>query len=131
MTTARVIDEAKRLAGLGLFGDSWEVLERLSPAEWSGPAVRVVRLEICKKLGCWELGQDVARGISHWDTLCHREAAGEFHLAHAIELCRSGDVAGARAAVRALTMVWPDGREVAFDSEALALLWGSAMSSPS
>ena len=123
MTTAWAIDEAKRLAGLGLFVDSWEVLEGLPPAEWSGPAVRVVRLDICKELGCWELGQDVARGISPWDTLCHREAAGKFHLVHAIELCLSGDVAGARAAVRALTTVWPDGRAEALDSDALTVIW--------
>lgn len=123
MTTDRLIDEADRLASLGLYLDSWEVLETLQPEEQLLPAVMMLRLQICTVLGCWEPGQEVARGIGPWDPPYHREAAGKFHLAHAIALCAAGDIAAARTALKALTMVWPEGREVALDSDALMAAW--------
>ncbi len=39
MTAARLIDEADGLASLGLYGDAWEVLESLPPADRRRPAV--------------------------------------------------------------------------------------------
>ena len=37
----------------------------------------------------------------------HREAAGRFHLGHAIALCAAGEVQLARGAFEALSAVWP------------------------
>ena len=123
MTTARLIDEANRLAFLGLYLDSWEVLESLPPADQLDSAAMAVRLKACTELGCWELGQDVARGMVPCDTPCQRQAVGRFHLAHAIALCHSGEVAAARAAILALTRVWPEGRAEALDCSLLAVVW--------
>ena len=68
----------------------------------------------------WELGQEVARYIGPDDDSRHREAAGRFHLGHAIALCAAGEVLRARAAVGALAIVWPEERALARDSDALA-----------
>ena len=46
MTTARFIDEADGLASLGLYGDAWEILESLPPADRARPAVLAVRLMV-------------------------------------------------------------------------------------
>ena len=68
----------------------------------------------------WELGQEVARYMGPDDDSRHREAAGRLHLGHAIALCAAGEVVGARAAVGALAIVWPEERALARDSDALA-----------
>ena len=55
---------------------------------------------------------------------CRKDApAGRYHLAHAETLCGAGDVAAAKDAVRALALIWPEGRETALNSPALAVLW--------
>jgi hypothetical protein len=46
MTTERFIDEADGLASLGLYGDAWEILESLPPADRARPAVLAVRLMV-------------------------------------------------------------------------------------
>ncbi len=97
MTTARLIDEAEGLAFLGLYGDAWEVLERLSPAGRVRPAVLAVRLVICLGMARWELEQEVVRCIGPDDEAKHREAAGRFHLGLALALCAAGEVLRARA----------------------------------
>ncbi len=123
MTEARLIEEADGLASLGLYEDAWEVLESLPPADRLRPAVFAVRLMVCQGLKRWELGTEVSRYIGPGDEARHREAAGRFHLAHAIALCAAGDIAAARAAVGALAIVWPDGRALALDSDDLAAVW--------
>jgi hypothetical protein len=123
MTAARLIGEADGLASLGLYGDAWEVLETLPPAERVRPAVLAVRLMVCQGLARWELGQEIARHIGPSDAPRHREAAGRFHLGHATALCAAGEVLRARAAVGALAIVWPEGRALALDSDALAAVW--------
>jgi hypothetical protein len=53
-------------------------------------------------------------------------AAGRFHLfhlGHAIALCAAGEVQLARGAVHALAAVWPEGRVLALDCDALAAVW--------
>ena len=123
MTEGRIIDEADGLASLGLYGDAREVLETLPPAHRVRPAVLAVRLMICQGLARWELGAEVARYIGPGDAARQREAAGRFHLGHAIALCAAGDVLRARAAVAALSAVWPEERALTLDSEALAAVW--------
>ena len=99
------------------------MLETLPPADRVRPAVLAVRLMVCQGLARWELGQEVARYIGPDDDSMHREAAGRFHLGHAIALCAAGDVVAARAAVGALAVVWPEGRALALDSDALEAIW--------
>ncbi len=53
----------------------------------------------------------------------HREAAGRFHLGHATALCAAGEALRARAAVGALSVVWPEGRALVLDCDALAAVW--------
>jgi hypothetical protein len=48
----------------------------------------------------------------------HREAAGRFHCGHAIALCAAGEVQLARAVVKALSVVWPQGRALVLDCDA-------------
>jgi hypothetical protein len=55
--------------------------------------------------------------------LAQREAAGRFHLARAVDYCREGLPAVAREAVRLMSAVWPEGREEALNTRALAVLW--------
>jgi hypothetical protein len=50
-------------------------------------------------------------------------AAGRFHPGHAVALCAAGEVQWARAAVKALSAVWPEGRVLALDCEAMAAVW--------
>ncbi len=123
MTTARLIDEAEGLAFLGLYVDAWEVLESLPPADRVRPAVLAIRLVICLGMARWELGQEVAHCIGADDEASHREAAGRFHLGHAIALCAAGEVQLARGAVGALSVVWPEGRALVLDCDALAAVW--------
>lgn len=87
------------------------------------PAVLQVRLMVCTGLERLELGSEVARVIPPIYRLEVREAAGRFHLAHAQALCGVGDIVGARAAVAALSAVWPERRELALDSKALEPVW--------
>jgi hypothetical protein len=47
ITTARLIDEAEGLTFLGLYGDAWEVLESLPPADRVRPAVLAIHLMVC------------------------------------------------------------------------------------
>ena len=86
---------------------------------WIPPQSLQVRLMVCTGLERWELGSEVARVIppSYW--LPVREAAGRFYLGHAVALCGSGDVSGARAAVGALAVVWSEGRALVVDSKRL------------
>ena len=123
MTAEQLIEEADGLASLGLHGDAWDVLESLLPADRMRPGVLAVQLKICQGLERWEWGQEVARRIEPGDEPRHREAAGRFHLAHAIAQCAASDVLGARVAVWVMSLVWPEGREVALDSDALAPIW--------
>lgn len=123
MTAARLINEADGLVSLGLYGDAWDVLESLLPEDRMQQEVLAVQLRICQGLERWELGQDVARRIEPGDEPRHREAAGRFHLAHAIAQCAASDVLGARVAVWVMSLVWPEGRAVALDSDDLAAIW--------
>lgn len=115
--------QAEGFAELGLYDFAWEVLETLPPADRVRPAVLAVRLMVCLGMARWELGQEVARYIGPEDDSRHREAAGRFHLGHAIALCAAGEVLRARAAVGALAVVWPEGRALALDSAPLAAVW--------
>ena len=120
---ARLINEADGLASLGLYSDAWEVLESLPPTDRVLPAALAVRLMVCLGMARWELGQEVVRCIGPGDASKHREAAGRFHLGHAIALCAAGEVQLARGAFEALSAVWPEGRALALDCGALAAVW--------
>ena len=55
MAAARLIEEADGLASLGLYGEAWEVLETLPPADRVRPAVLAIRLWSAKgwHVGSW------------------------------------------------------------------------------
>ena len=71
----------------------------------------------------WELGQEVVRHLGPSGEARHREAAGRFYLGHDIALCAAGEVLAARGAIEALSAVWPVGRVLALDCQALAAVW--------
>jgi hypothetical protein len=50
-------------------------------------------------------------------------SAGRVHLGHAIALCAADEALRALGAVGALSVVWPEGRALALDCEALADVW--------
>ena len=103
--------------------DAWNALEALPPSSRTLTDALKVRLMICTKLDHWEMGKEIAAVLSPGQDYQVREAAGRFHLAHAIALCASGDIAGARAAIAALSTVWPEGQALAVDCDALAAVW--------
>ena len=123
MESARIIALADGFASLGLYEDAWEALESLPASERLRPAVLRVRLMICAGLERWELGREIALVIASSYRLEVREAAGRFHLAHAIALCALQDIAGARGVLNALSSVWPEGRLLALESKALEVVW--------
>ena len=122
-TIARQILIAEGFVLLDMLVDSWDALEVLPPSSRTLPEALQVRLMICTKLDHWEMGKEIAASIRPGHNYEVREAAGQFHLGHAIALCAAGDVPGARAAVRALSTVWPEGRALALDSDALTAVW--------
>lgn len=105
---------------LGLYGDAWETLERLPSGCRSHRAVYAVRLLICTGLKKWELGLAFASEITADCTPGEREAAGRFHLALAESLCAVKREDSAYLALRLLSDIWPEGREAALKSAALA-----------
>jgi len=108
---------------LGMWPDAWDGIENLPSAERTRPAALAVRLVICTGLQRWEMGGEIVRLFSPGLPLDLREAAGRFYLSHAEYLCGVGDVQGAKDAVRALSFVWPEGRELALAASVLNLLW--------
>lgn len=58
-------------------------------------------------------GVEIAKLIGLSQPAGVRESAGQFHIGHAVALCASGDIEGAKAAVKALSIVWPEGRVLA------------------
>ena len=52
-----------------------------------------------------------------------RAAAGRFYLGHALTPCAAGEAQVALGAVKALSAVWPEGRVLALDCEAMAAVW--------
>ena len=123
MDASRIISEADGFADLGLPLEAWELLETLPPADRMQPAVFAVRLKVCTALEKWELGMELVRLIGPENEYAHRQPAGRFHLARACDLCGAGDVEGARAAVSALSKVWPVGRLLVLVEIRLAALW--------
>jgi len=108
---------------LGTIVEAWDTLEELPASFRTLPEVLKVRLMICTRLDHWEMGKVIAEVINSGHEYEVREAAGRFHLDHAIALSAAGDVPGARAAVGALAIVWPEGRVLARVSKALAAVW--------
>ena len=123
MTPPQLIDEADGLASLVLYEEAWEVLESLPASERVRPALLLVRLKVCTALEKWELGMELVRLIGPENEYAHRQPAGRFHLARACDLCGAGEVEGARAAVAALSTVWPEGRLLVLVEIRLAALW--------
>jgi hypothetical protein len=119
----RAISEARGYAEIGLWQDAWECLENLPPSDRALPAALAVRLSVCAGLHRWEMGTEIVRLFSPGLPLDLREAAGRYHLAHAESLCAAGSIASAKEAVRELSIVWPEGRELALDAKALAAIW--------
>src|SRR5262245_7999624 len=78
---------------------------------------------VCAGLQRWEMGLEIAKLFSFGLPLDLREAAGRFYLARAQSLCAAGDKNGAKAELWSLSEVWPEGRELALKSKALAAVW--------
>ncbi len=68
----------------------------------------------------------MASQIGQKEELQHRETVGRFHLAHALAQCAAGDLMRTRAAVWAMTLVRPEGRDLARESKDLEAMWGPA-----
>ena len=122
-TIARQIVIAEGFVLLDLLVEAWDALEALPPSSRTLPEALQVRLMICTRLDHWEMGKVIAAAITPGHDYHVREAAGRFHLGHAIALCAAGDVPRARAAIGALSAVWPEGRPLAVDCDALAAVW--------
>ncbi len=103
--------------------DAWDTLEELPASCRAPPKALKVRFMICTTLDHWEMGKVIAEYINPRHDYEVREAAGRFHLDHAAALCAAGEVLEARAALLAMTIVWPEGRALALDSDALAGVW--------
>ncbi|MES2466371.1 MAG: hypothetical protein V4675_03630 [Verrucomicrobiota bacterium] len=108
---------------LGMLVDAWDTLEELPASCRALPEALKVRLMICTRLDHWEMGKEIAGVIKPEHDYEVREAAGRFHLDHAIALCAAGNVPGARVALAALSLVWPEGEALALVSDALAAVW--------
>lgn len=109
MSALRIIREADQQAGAGLFLDAWEVLDTLPPRCRQLPAALRVRLLICTGLGRWRVGAGIAAKIAPDENPAVREAAGRFHLAHALFMLADQNHGGAIAALQACRAVWPEG----------------------
>jgi hypothetical protein len=119
----RTISEARGYAELGLLTESWELIESLPPERRVDLGALAVRLLVCAGLGKWEMGAEIVKLFGPGHPLELREAAGKFHLARAVALCSSSDLETAHQSVKALSAIWPEGREVALGSPELEPLW--------
>ncbi|MES2469440.1 MAG: hypothetical protein V4675_19200 [Verrucomicrobiota bacterium] len=108
---------------LGMLVDAWDTLEELPASCRALPEALKVRLMICTRLDHWEMGKEIAGVINPEHDYEVREAAGRFHLDHAIALCAAGNVPEARAALTRLAVAWPEGRALVMDSEGLKEVW--------
>ena len=120
----RTLTEARGYADLGFHQDAWDLVESL-PFDSSRllPQAIAVRLLVCAGLKKWVMGAELVRLIAQFHPLSEREAAGRFHLAHAESLCAAGDVLAARESVKALSTIWPEGRELVTGAKTLAAIW--------
>ena len=120
---SRQIEAAEGFALLGMDVDAWDALEALPARCRTWPAVLRVRLRICTASNRWEMGAEIAKVITPAYTEPVREAAGRFHLAQAQMFCALGDTKAARSAVTELAAVWPEGRTLVVESDALDAIW--------
>ena len=120
---SRQIEAAEGFALLGMDVDAWDTLEALPARCRTWPAVLRVRLQICTALDRWEMGAEIAKFITLVDPEPVREEAGRFHLAHAQMFCALGNAKAARSAVAELAAVWPEGRTLVVESDALEAIW--------
>lgn len=119
----RTIREAEGFALIGLHTDAWRVIETLPASERLRAEVLAVRLYICAGLPAFEMGREIAKLVGPGSPDNLREAAGRFRLADAVALLAVSDKEGARSAIFALAVVWPEGREVALNDHRLAGMW--------
>ena len=117
---SKTIQEARGILELGMYRDAWSIIEKLPAAARMTPQALAVRLLVCAGLEIWDMGLKLARNVTPEYPLDARKAAGHCHLGYAEGLWRRGDLAGAIKAARAGLKIWPEGRAVALQSEALA-----------
>ena len=123
MISKIIIEEANRLASLGLYEEAWRTLDTLPQILSKQLAALALRLRLCVELKKWGMGVEIAANFDRSSLKEHREAAGRFHLAHAVIACKAGDLDKAKLAVRLLSKIWPEGREIGLREECLADIW--------
>lgn len=119
----RAVEQARGYADLGMCVEAWDALESLPAEDRALPAALAVRLLVCVGLQRWEMGAEIVKRFGPYDPLPQREAAGRFYLAHAEALCAGGNIEAAKQELRMLSGWWPEGREMALSSKALAPIW--------
>jgi hypothetical protein len=146
------IEAALGFLGLGMPLEAFAELEEIPAAKRSHPRVLRARFEVCRALGQWELGAEIARHLSGLEpddplhvanlALCARhlegpgaaaeilEAAVErwpgvasMRLGFAVELVACGRIAEAKAEVKRAIQLDKGLRAVAIDHPGLAAVW--------
>jgi len=120
----QILAEARGYCDLGMFEEAWGVLEAL-PYDGSRVSSHTVALRfvICTELQKWALGADLLRMLSGAQVLQDRRSSGLFCLAHAEALFAAGDVEGARRAMNALAIIWPEGRGKVLGRPEVLAMW--------
>jgi hypothetical protein len=119
----RVIKEANGYASLGMHLDAWETIETLPADSRMDLRVIAVRIMVCTGLQKWAMGLELCRAVTGEGDLTMRRIIGTFYLRYAENLSVSGNLEMARAYVQKSAIVWPEGREMALNSKALAPIW--------
>ncbi|MEM6820313.1 MAG: hypothetical protein AAF558_00030 [Verrucomicrobiota bacterium] len=105
---------------LGMFSDSWEIIESLPPEEKTTAPVLDLRLRILSALSEWDLGEEIAKILVHAGNE-ERKTVARFHHARGRAMWQSGDCAGARDRFRLAVEAWREVREEFSDDDLAAL----------
>lgn len=114
----RATEKAEGFITLGLHVDAWETLEDLPSEAKIHPRVLELRLEILCLEGSW--GEAVILGESITAAL-PQSAQGHFWLA--VARCQSGDMAGAKEALKRAIELDEALKDKAIDEPMLSAIW--------
>lgn len=120
----RTLTEARGFLNLGMPAAAWETIEGLPLTECRlHPDVIALRLLILAKLRKWEMGTHLLNSVTAAHDEQHRAAAGAYLLALAGDHWCAGRIEDARAAVRRLCALYPEGKHMVASSPQLAAMW--------
>ena len=119
----RTLNEISGYLELGMPADALETISTLPPDSRLDSGIIGVRLLVCTQRKQWEYGAELVKLITVHDEIAPRAAAGSFHLALAVEHCKAGNFSAARDSVRALSIVYPEGRDFLKNSRTLSAMW--------